>query len=126
MKSLVTLSALLIAMPAAADLYKCPGPDGKIIYSDMPCRGEKLKIRNDKPDADSIEKSNTELKILRRQVFVGMKKEDLIRSWGEPTTINTTVTGNAIMQQWIYRRGIANTQYVYLTNGIVSSIQTTD
>ncbi|MBQ9578371.1 MAG: DUF4124 domain-containing protein, partial [Ottowia sp.] len=49
--SLKTLAALgaaaLLAMPLAAaaqNVYRCPGPDGRLIYTDKPCPGSRLTI----------------------------------------------------------------------------------
>ena len=38
-------AAVLVAQPAFAQLYKCKGPDGKVVYSDTRCEA------SDKGDA---------------------------------------------------------------------------
>ncbi len=35
--TITTLAALLLAMPAAADIYKCKDATGRLIYSDLAC-----------------------------------------------------------------------------------------
>lgn len=40
--------------------------------------------------------------------------------WGKPTKINTTVTAGGELEQWVY----SLERYVYLKNGVVTSIQT--
>jgi hypothetical protein len=44
----IAIAALLVPAPAAAQLFKCKGPDGKIVYSDTRCEaaasGDALKV----------------------------------------------------------------------------------
>lgn len=39
MRALFFGAALLAALPAQAAIYKCPGPDGRVVFSDRPCGG---------------------------------------------------------------------------------------
>lgn len=39
MRALLVGAALLAALPAQAAIYKCPGPDGRVVFSDKPCGG---------------------------------------------------------------------------------------
>jgi len=39
-------------------------------------------------------------------------------TWGKPSDINKTTTKYGVSEQWVYSRG-----YVYLDDGIVTSIQ---
>ena len=51
---------------------------------------------------------------------IGMTAEEVRNStWGEPQKINTTITANHTNEQWCY----SNYRYVYLEDGIVTSIQ---
>ena len=51
---------------------------------------------------------------------IGMTAEEVRNStWGEPQKINTTITANHTTEQWCY----SNYRYVYLEDGIVTSIQ---
>ena len=36
----LALLAALAALPASAQLYKCQGPDGKVVYSDQRCESK--------------------------------------------------------------------------------------
>jgi hypothetical protein len=73
-------------------------------------------------------------------VLIGMTKEELIASWGQPYDINRTVTATVIREQWVYVFGYVDSYtlqpipaqlvtpgaphvYVYLENGIVTSWQ---
>jgi ABC-type proline/glycine betaine transport system substrate-binding protein len=51
---------------------------------------------------------------------VGLTAEGVRKScWGKPSRINETLTGTHRHEQWVYGAG----QYVYLTDGIVTAIQ---
>ncbi|MGE7999868.1 hypothetical protein ACQKOF_14545 [Lysinibacillus sp. NPDC093190] len=51
---------------------------------------------------------------------IGMTKEEVEASlWGQPETINRTVTEYSIHEQWVYGQG----QYLYFTDGILTSFQ---
>jgi hypothetical protein len=53
-------------------------------------------------------------------VRLGMTGEQVVgSSWGKPKSINTTITTRGKHAQWVYGGG----QYVYLTDGVVTSIQ---
>ncbi|HEY2934305.1 MAG TPA: hypothetical protein VGK99_21390 [Acidobacteriota bacterium] len=57
--------------------------------------------------------------ILKGSVRIGMSKEHVKASWGEPSDINTTVTRYSRHEQWVYGIG----SYVYFENGVVTAIQ---
>lgn len=57
--------------------------------------------------------------IFQHKVWVGMSKDEAIESWGKPKDINTTITENMKREQWVY----GERQYLYLENGIVTTIQ---
>ena len=51
---------------------------------------------------------------------IGMTAEEVRNStWGEPQDVNTTITAYHTTEQWCY----SNNRYVYLEDGIVTSIQ---
>jgi hypothetical protein len=54
-------------------------------------------------------------------VRVGLNAEGVLKScWGKPARINTTKTEDHTREQWVYGTG----HYVYLTDGLVTAIQT--
>jgi len=64
---------------------------------------------------------------------IGMTKEQVLSScgWGKPSHINTTITAGGTREQLVY--GLCNTRksglcrsYIYLTNGVVTAIQSSD
>lgn len=61
---------------------------------------------------------------LSKEPYIGMTRAELEKSlWGNPKKINTTTTTGGTTEQWIYDRPYNNKAYVYLTNGIVTTIQ---
>lgn len=74
------------------------------------------------PKWDNIrnEKENINKKI---DPFIGMSSDEVLNStWGEPESKNITKTKYGKKEQWIYGNG----KYVYVTNGFVTAIQTTE
>lgn len=57
------------------------------------------------------------------RVFIGMRAADVRRAWGEPTRINTTIRQSGTDEQWVYRHLGGSDKFVYLSNGIVRTIQ---
>lgn len=51
---------------------------------------------------------------------IGLNAEGVRKScWGKPLHVNTTMTASHTHEQWVYGGG-----YLYLTDGVVTSIQT--
>jgi hypothetical protein len=57
--------------------------------------------------------------VRNHNVRIGMKGEYAAMAWGEPDHINTTITGEHTMEQWVY----SQTKYLYVEDGIVVTIQ---
>ena len=53
------------------------------------------------------------------KIFVGMTKEQVTMSWGEPLSINQTVTGAGKSEQWVFR----NHRFAYFHGGVMTSAQ---
>jgi hypothetical protein len=53
---------------------------------------------------------------------LGMSREQAVSAWGQPSKINKTTSAYGDIEQWVYR-GIGYTNYLYFTNGILSTIQ---
>ena len=60
--------------------------------------------------------------IVQSKIGVGFNKTELILAWDEPIKINSTLMNNAKSEQYVYK----DNQYVYLTNNIVTSIQSSE
>ena len=59
MKRIVPLLALLIALPASAEVFKCRKPDGGIEIANSPCRGGSTTVKAE-PDETVPEASRRE------------------------------------------------------------------
>jgi len=57
-------------------------------------------------------------RILQGKVKIGMTREMCKLSWGEPQSINETITSGKMTEQWVY-----SDNYLYFDNGILSVIQ---
>ena len=52
--------------------------------------------------------------------YIGMNREQvLVSSWGKPNDINSTKNIDGVIEQWVY----SGSKYIYLDNGIVTTIQ---
>lgn len=132
----------IVAMTPAlshAQAFKCK-VDGKVVYQGSPCASEGAKVNlsgageaTENSAASSYLKregaridfeEKVDVAIRNQRVFVGMSANDVIRSWGKPTSVNKTVIASTVSEQWVYSRGnIGDNQYVYLRNGIVDAVQ---
>lgn len=123
---IVRLTALWTMAVAAscvhAQAYRCT-LNGATVFQQVPCEGgTQLKVA--KPPAPDGREALVNKAIAARKVAVGMTKEEVVRSWGRPDKINTSVGSYGRHEQWIYNRAsIADSQYVYLEDGVVRSIQ---
>jgi len=84
------------------------------------------KIKIDLQAGETSDRENQVLHaIAAGKVFIGMTKEEILRSVGSPSIINQTITGGGTREQWIY--GLYSTEtkptYLYLDNGILTGIQ---
>lgn len=143
MKKLIIAFYLLSSASAFAEVYKCKNPDGSFAFQETPCsgkEGEKVKIWS----APTTEQTEQQLNYYQRQkvrldikrefdyaiasheIKLGMTEEMVIQSWGNPAKVNTTVHNGGKSEQWVYRRGKVKSDYVYLENGIVTSVQTSN
>ena len=135
MKKIAITALLAVLAGQAWAVNKCTLPDGKVVYQEMACEGDgkKLDILNapatepSRPTKDPYYDSRMRLKkqdaIANKRIFVSMTADDVRASWGTPTKINATVNSGGKSEQWVYDKGSAPSQYVYLTNGVVTSIQ---
>lgn len=58
------------------------------------------------------------------KIHVGMRRDQVLKAWGNPSKINHHVAGHGTSEQWVYPRGAAAVQYVHLTDGVVTSVST--
>lgn len=118
--ALTILLCFATSTPAFA-LYKCVDKRGLVAYQERPCEakgtaGQEIELNIPKNKASSSG-------FTRKKIAVGMMEQEVIEAWGRPTHINTTVRSGSKSEQWVYR-SLGGSEYVYLTDGIVTSIQT--
>jgi hypothetical protein len=122
---LAAAALLTLAVSPAWSVNKCTGADGAVSYQEAPCvpgaGGQKLKLQ---PVPAS---TPTEVKfanaIASGKIMIGMSAEQVRRAWGSPTKINGSTGSYGRHEQWVYDRGNFRSQYVYIQNGVVSSMQ---
>jgi len=121
-----------------AQPYKC-NVGGKTVYQEVRCEGGVPvnlsgagKADPKSPAANQVRREIAAMKrkdlidnaILENKIIVGMTTNEVVMSWGQPSKINTTVSGGGRSEQWVYRREkIGYDQYVYVDNGFVRSMQ---
>ncbi len=132
---------IAIAAVASSPVWavnKCPAPGGKYVYQDLPCDdAQKVDLSGSgQANADATGNQYWQREIARqkradrvldavnsRKIFIGMTADEAIQSWGRPTRVNADISARGRQEQWVYRRGGGADQYVYVENGIVTTIQ---
>lgn len=83
------------------------------------------KVRAAKQAMEEAKEAQERAKVEARQrlpgVKIGMTRKQVLEAtnWGEPASINETVTSIGTREQWVYDVG----QYLYFTNGRVTAVQ---
>lgn len=145
---LVALGLGISLSSGAQTMFKCTDPDGtKLSFRAVCPEGQlatKLPPQKSQPlpsQEDSLSQIISGIKAERAQkqaqfdaiaeqavsrgdILIGMNEDQAVRSWGRPTSINSTVSASGKTEQWVYRKD-AGTAYIYMDNGRVRSAQTT-
>lgn len=122
-------ACFLTSVSPAWAVQKCVGQDGKVSYQEAPCNSgvksaEALKLTPVAPTTPFEARVNAA--IATSKIMVGMTAEQARRSWGAPTKINRSIGTYGTHEQWVYDLGRSRSQYVYIENGIVASMQSPD
>lgn len=136
----VMLFAVLAALCAPAwAINKCTGADGRVVYQEAACAGGKTINLSGAGQADpgspqakqwrsvitrQAHDEKVAAAIAEQQIFIGMTADEARQSWGAPNKINTSIGSYGRHEQWVYDRGRSRAQYVYVENGVVTSMQT--
>jgi hypothetical protein len=132
---IAALICLVAAQTATAEVYKCM-ENGKVVYTDTPCRNAIKKIAieppppakygyqaererarlylQNHPDIDPVHKAAIEANV----VVAGMTEEQVKAAYGEPIEMNLTQTKSGSRWQWVYRKS-QRLKFVYLEDGVV-------
>jgi hypothetical protein len=94
---------------------------------------EKARLEQEKQDAiDARERKMALIKkygqsngtlISEGRVKIGFTKEMCLAAWGKPNDINRTIMENIVEEQWVYERSNYDHQFLYLRNGVLTTIQ---
>ena len=137
--SFFVVAALALPLLVHAQTYKCT-VDGRAIYQEKRCEGAQVVnisgAGKGDPTSTGSQSAQREVAYAKRalqvdtavgqgNVLVGMTASEVRRSWGNPTQVNRTVSGRGTDEQWVYsvKDRYLETRYVYLTDGVVRSIQ---
>ncbi|MBE2293987.1 MAG: DUF4124 domain-containing protein [Phycisphaerales bacterium] len=134
MKKIVIAFAFCMAAPAFSQtVYKCSKPDGTTAFSQTPC-GDEAEAMQVKPmpmtglggdltpgQKAMVQSYNHRIDAEKGQVRVGMTMEEVRRSWGSPDKKNTSFVAGHSHEQWVYRRGSVQSQYLYFEDGMLTS-----
>ena len=141
--ALLALLSTLAAAPAQA-VNKCTGADGQVVYQDAPClvasaassvnlagagvaQPQSAGASYWRREITRLERaSRIESAVANRSIIIGMSANEAVRSWGQPAKVNTSVGAYGRREQWVYRRGGQAAQYVYVDDGVVTSVQTSE
>ena len=71
--------------------------------------------------AEAVETAKREAQMVKdHRIWVGMTVEQLRKSVGKPSHVNSTTTAEGKREQWVFGGG-----YVYVEGGVVTAYQTT-
>lgn len=125
MKSIPTTAACLVA----AALAGCSTVSGQTTHSgyaasmeryEQAVAAHKERMARDRAEKQAAHKAECDRK---GGIRVGMSREQVYAScWGKPERINKTTSAGGDREQLVYR----GYNYVYLHNGVVTSIQTSE
>lgn len=124
-RALVATLLALAGTLAQAQAYRCQ-VNGALLYQQVPCVGG-IKIEVPKalePNSMDVLVANA---IAVGKVVRGMTATEVVRAWGKPSKINSSVGSYGVHEQWIYDRGeIGRSQYLYIQNNRLKSWQGPD
>ena len=139
MRFMLTVAfAVALVGNSQAQVYRCDGPAGPI-FSQVPCAPDAAAIPVQpstgtlRPEEviptpglergfELLRQDELDRVARRGYVQIGMSPRQVRMAWGAPDRVNRTIGEGGNSEQWVYDRGRSRNQYVYLRDGIVSSI----
>lgn len=148
---LIVVATALSQFSYAGSVYKCESSNG-IVYQSSPCaagakklaatctsgyssnngmkftgedcetKARKLADEKEAKQKIATAKADANQRAWEASPYpsIGMSSSQVESSrWGSPDKVNTTVTAGGTSEQWVYR----DFGYVYLQNGVVTTIQ---
>ena len=93
-------------------VYSGYTPEGRVSEISRLTEFDKFLLDSNRKEVERAKKPGVKIGMTKKQV-----REQ--SSWGEPLSINTTITKNGESEQWVYGSG----QYLYFNHGVLSGIQ---
>lgn len=121
---LAALAVLLVAAPAAAQIYKCTDPAGNVLYQNDPACPKKTKatrvdIFDNNWTADRAEKDAAwQRQAAEHRVVAGMPARWVREALGEPAEVRKTETAGAD-EVWLYSLRDRNAQVGVLADHVL-------
>jgi hypothetical protein len=115
-----------LALPAAAEIYKCTAAGGRVTYQQSPCPAGStggrpdLAVDNGSSRAGSKEERDWEDAVKSKGVIIGMPRTYVVRALGQPPDIrNGTPAADNATEVWSYPQG-TDTLRIGMTGGVVT------
>lgn len=109
--SVLAAIACLACLPAAADVYKCTAPGGRVTYQQTPCppgtTGGRpdLTVDNGSSRAGTREEREWEDAVKAKSVVIGMPRTYVVRALGQPADIRLGTPADNAAEIWSYPQG---------------------
>lgn len=108
MSSIIALTAAAIAMPAAAQVYKCVDKTGHTTYQEAPCGGGTQGSTVDLKEPLSVRPAGNEAMwsaaAREQRALVGMPKTFVTAALGTPAEIRAPRSGETGSEVWVYAK----------------------
>ena len=116
------IAALALAVPAAAQVYKCVDKSGHTTYQQSPCAGGQQGGTVELKESVSIRPGGTEAMwsaaAREQRVIVGMPKPFVTEALGSPAEIRTPRAGESGTEVWVYAKGGQTTRVGFVNNAV--------
>lgn len=127
MMRIVVLLLGSLALPALSfAAFKCESADGKVMFTDQPCpsnhTSETITVKKEKKSTYTPLPRNCDNYDVADKINIGMTEAAAHDACGYPDDINRTQNAYGTQEQWVYGT-FPHSAYVYIENGVVTSIQ---
>lgn len=114
--------ALVLAAPAAAQVYKCVDKNGHTTYQQSPCSGGQQGGTVKLEESVSIRPSGSEAMwsaaAREQRVVVGMPKPFVTEALGAPAEIRAPRSGESGSEVWVYSKAGQTTRLGFVNNAV--------
>jgi hypothetical protein len=124
MKSVITGFVILIAVLAIMAMYRGAQPAPQPVHAAAAAAPRDLASLKRPAVRDACTKHpdwnmETCQTMDGGEVSIGMTADQVQLSWGKPKRVNASVSAQVDREQWVY-----GSQYLYMQNGVLRSMQT--